>query len=318
MFQFSTMLSVLVRLVAVARRLANEGVPSAAADGHNNWSATKEAMESFLGRPLTNEEITLLSVSRAFGPTPLLEAEWGTIQRLWPNGNGQGLRYDWKQLTEELITFRDGNDNPVYVHPSGLVGVYIVELCEKPDHGYLAEENGPGAWFGDRQCPSSYEMPCIGWFGPGESWDDAEQGIRSLSGYEVDYHLVSDVIQFQLKWDQGRMDEAEVHASTWHPDAFAAQLWQGVTPQDAWNRAVAALIKLRAVTDDLPVCAEQTRVQDALTAMGVLSDAQLAEIRAFGRGRPFTYDPITRVVTWEDGVEASVWWEDGRLHACQL
>ena len=269
MSTFSAHLMVLSSLVSVARRLVETGIPTTGPCEDSHWSETKEEMELYLLRDLNDEEITLLSLSRAFGPTPLLTETMAaeTIRRLWPNGNPEGLRYDWDQLVEELIAFRDGNDKPVFVHASGLKGVYIVELREEPGHGYLAEEDGDQAWFGDTECPSSYEMGAIGWFGPGEGWTDAEQAIRSLNGYEVDSSLIADVVQFQLRWDQGKMNEAEQFTSGWHPDAFAAQLWQGVTPQDAWNRAVAALIKLRAVTDD--DSDKQLAAANALAAMGV-------------------------------------------------
>ena len=272
MSKFSAHLSILATLVLTARRLAELGVPGSGPDEDNNWSSTKEEMELYLGRDLNDKEITLLSLSRAFEPTPLFsDISDGQIvtRRIWPQGNGQGLRYAWDQLVEELIKFRDGNDDAVFVHASGLQGVYIVELCGEPGRGYLAEEDGDSAWFGDAECPSSYEMGCLGWFGPREGGITAEKAIRSLTGYPVDSQLVADVVQFQLLWDQGRMEEAKKFASDWHSDAFAAQLWKDVTPDDAWNRAVAALIKLRAVVDDLPACNEQRRCREALTAMGI-------------------------------------------------
>lgn len=275
MSKFSAHLSTLTSLVAVARDLHERGIPDCTEYGDNNWSSTKEEMELYLGRDLIDEEITLLSLSRAFGPTPSFsdDDDARTVtRRLWPKGNEHGLRYDWEQLTEELVAFRDSNDNAVFVHAAGLRGVYVVELREEPGHGYLAEEYGDNAWFGDDECPSSYDMPVIGWFGPDEGWDDAETAIRSLNGYEVDSQLVADVVQFQLLWDQGKMEEAELSANSWHSDAFAAQLWKGVTPTDAWDRAVAALYKLRAVTNDLPDCSEQPRVRDALEAMGLPRD----------------------------------------------
>lgn len=271
MSKFGQMLAVLVQLASVARRFVVNGVPVASTDGNNDWTATKISMETYLRRPLRDEEITLLSISRGFGPTPLLQ-EWNVIRRLWPNKNVQGSRYDWDQLVEELFRFQDGNDNAVFVHPSGLHGVYIVELCEDPGRGHLSEETSDTAQFGDQYLAGSQDMTCLGWFGPGERWVDAEQGIRTLAGYPIDPRLVGDIAVFQRLWDQGRMDEAEAaYAANWHPDAFAAQLWRGVTPRDARGRAIAALIKLQAVLADLPACVEQNQVRaalDALTGIG--------------------------------------------------
>ena len=246
MSKFSDHLSILANLVVTAQRLADDNIPSCDWDDNdrenNHWTATKVEMECCLGRSLNDEEITLLSLSRAFGPTPSFP-DTQVIQRLWPNGNPQGLRYDWDQLAEELVTFCDEHGDSVFVHASGLQGVYIVELRKNPEQGYLAEEAGEQAWFGDG-------MNCIGWFGPEMDWINAEKGIRSLTGYEVNDRLMADVIKFQLLWDQGRIGDADEIADKWHADAFAAQLWQGVTLQDAQNRAIAALIKLRTVVDD--------------------------------------------------------------------
>lgn len=267
MTQFSAHLMVLNSLVAAARRPIEAGIPETCFDGDNHWGATKEEMELSLDRDLNDEEITLLSLSRAFGPTPSFGDDRDAqiaLRRLWPNGNPTGLRYDWEQLAEELIAFRDGNDNAVFVHSAGLRGVYIATLRDYSGRGYLVEECEEGAWFGDDACPSSYGMACIGWFEDG----DAGQMIRSLKGYEVDSQLIADVVQFELRWDQGRMEVAKKFAANWHPEAFAAQLWRDVKPATAWDKAVAALIKLRAVVDDLPACSEQSRCRDALEAMG--------------------------------------------------
>lgn len=262
MSKFSDHLAVLANLARVAQRLADDEIPTCDWDDDdredNNWTATKAEMELCLGRSLNDEEVTLLSLSRAFGPTPSFNNGVDPTSRLWPNGNPRGLRYDWDQLVEELITFRDGNDNSVFVHASGLRGVYIVTLRENPDCGYLAEEDGDNAWF---------EMPCIGWFGPGGGWDDPEKAIRSLTGYPVDASLMADIAKYQLLWDQGRTVEAGEIQDKWHPDAFAAQLWQGVTLDDALDRAIAALIKLRTVAID--GSNEQQAATTALTTIMV-------------------------------------------------
>lgn len=76
-------------------------------NGHenNHWSGTLAAMREHLGRQLTDEEITCLSLSRAFGPTPCVSDDdtqslWGV---LWPEGNPRGLRYDWGELAHRLL-----------------------------------------------------------------------------------------------------------------------------------------------------------------------------------------------------------------------
>ncbi len=75
-------------------------------DGYesNHWTATRDVMIEELGRPLTPEEIAVLSISRAYGPVPVLSD--GEVARvysyLWPNGNSRGLRREWEGLANEL------------------------------------------------------------------------------------------------------------------------------------------------------------------------------------------------------------------------
>lgn len=67
--------------------------------GH--WSGTKAEMEAVLGRRLTPAEVTVLSLTRCFGPLPLIEGEWDNptwkplFHALWPEGNGSGLYMEW-------------------------------------------------------------------------------------------------------------------------------------------------------------------------------------------------------------------------------
>lgn len=97
----------LITLIDTAKKLAAEGVPcDCLADDEssrsNHWTGTKDAMESFLGRDLSPEEVTVLSLSRHYGPTPCLGNAAPVLRRLWPEGNPHGLRYEWSDLIEEF------------------------------------------------------------------------------------------------------------------------------------------------------------------------------------------------------------------------
>jgi hypothetical protein len=74
--------------------------------GH--WSGTKEAMEEFLGRYLTDDEVTCLSLTRCFGPTPTItdDEALAIIGQVWPNGNNNGN--DWMSWEELLNTIASG------------------------------------------------------------------------------------------------------------------------------------------------------------------------------------------------------------------
>lgn len=95
-------------LARVALELADRDIAGCIYDEmlreDNHWSGTAAEMADQLGRPLTAEETTVLSLSRAFGPLPALtEAEGRTlITRLWPKGNDAGLRYPWAELSAAL------------------------------------------------------------------------------------------------------------------------------------------------------------------------------------------------------------------------
>ena len=69
-----------------------------------HWSGTKKEIEDFLERKMTEEEITVLSISRAYGPTPSLSDEEviQMMDRLFPKGNPYGIAYEWKELLEKL------------------------------------------------------------------------------------------------------------------------------------------------------------------------------------------------------------------------
>ncbi len=67
----------------------------------NHWSATMGAMKEDLGRGLTDEEITVLSLSRCYGPTPSLQ-DHALMGQLWPSGNPKGQRMGWATLAARL------------------------------------------------------------------------------------------------------------------------------------------------------------------------------------------------------------------------
>lgn len=58
----------------------------------NHWTGAKDALERSIGRRLTAEEITVLSLSLCFGPTPALsdEERMAALAELWPTGNPCG------------------------------------------------------------------------------------------------------------------------------------------------------------------------------------------------------------------------------------
>jgi hypothetical protein len=85
----------------------------------------------------------------------------------------------------------DGSDNLVRVARTTRVvredvnsdvfnEVLMVHLVDTPDKGYLAADEGTGG-FGDAECPSSYGMPCITWFGPGERYPDANTALNAVT-----------------------------------------------------------------------------------------------------------------------------------------
>ena len=111
----ATMISVIDRLVVVAGlaevagRLVEFDAPTGcwSDDGQTyegHWSGTKEAMEEHLHRQLSAEEVTLLSLSRDFGPCPSLEEEGRTPLHtfLWPDGNSSGQWIDWALLAQRI------------------------------------------------------------------------------------------------------------------------------------------------------------------------------------------------------------------------
>lgn len=70
--------------------------------GH--WGGTKDVMEENLGRYLTKAEITCLSLTRCFGPTPTItdDEALAIIGQVWPNGNSNGSWLTWKELINTM------------------------------------------------------------------------------------------------------------------------------------------------------------------------------------------------------------------------
>jgi hypothetical protein len=74
----------------------------------NHWSGTKEEMENFFRRQLSPEEVTVLSISRCWGPTPSLKEEEAIeiLNFLWPEGNAAGQRLKWDDLSQKLLELK--------------------------------------------------------------------------------------------------------------------------------------------------------------------------------------------------------------------
>jgi hypothetical protein len=78
-----------------------------------HWHATRTEMEAFLCRPLSDIEVTCLSVSRWYGPMPCLSAWQGDLGELRDSlGFVVSLdrhgAYDWSRLAELLRRFLFG------------------------------------------------------------------------------------------------------------------------------------------------------------------------------------------------------------------
>jgi hypothetical protein len=72
--------------------------------GH--WSETKEKMEDSNWTKLNPIEVTILSLSRNFGPTPLLnyEERMELFSTIWPVGNNNGNDWlGWVELMEVIL-----------------------------------------------------------------------------------------------------------------------------------------------------------------------------------------------------------------------
>ena len=110
------------RLAEVAKTLFEAGIPSCVWEDFGDtdettgftderpnyhWSATKEEAEASLGRQMSPEEVTLLSLGRYFGPTPVLSDALSqeVMAFVWPDGNLGGDGLDWMELAEDLYNY---------------------------------------------------------------------------------------------------------------------------------------------------------------------------------------------------------------------
>ena len=110
------------KLAEIAKTLFETGIPSCVwedfgeadeitgfVDEHPNyqWSATKEEAEVKLGRKMSPDEVTLLSLGRYFGPTPSLSDSLAqeVMAFVWPDGNLGGDGLDWMELATDLDKF---------------------------------------------------------------------------------------------------------------------------------------------------------------------------------------------------------------------
>jgi hypothetical protein len=100
-------------LVFLCQFLAEKNIPSygwtePAGDetpvptGH--WTATAQNMAARLKRRLTEAEVTLLSLSRGWGPLPWFSGEWRhpTVALIWTSPNHSGDWLEWEEMGEIL------------------------------------------------------------------------------------------------------------------------------------------------------------------------------------------------------------------------
>jgi hypothetical protein len=107
------MIETLKALVFLCQYLAEKGVPVFAwtepEDGSSpepcgNWTATVCAVRDHLGRRLTDAEVTLVSLTRGWGPLPWFSGEWRhpLILEIWSSPNHLGGWLEWEEMGEIL------------------------------------------------------------------------------------------------------------------------------------------------------------------------------------------------------------------------
>jgi hypothetical protein len=76
----------------------------------DNYSDTMDSMIKYFDRGLTNQEITCLSLSRAYGLTPFIpdECVHTIFCKVWPQNNPMNIWLSWNEL---LITLKQINKN---------------------------------------------------------------------------------------------------------------------------------------------------------------------------------------------------------------
>jgi len=96
-----------LELAQTARKFANQGIPgcdvrNGVEDGHP--TATMDLIEKIVGGPLRADEMTVVALSRCFGPAPYLDGKSVSDigSKLWPNKNPEGRRLSWVELAEKL------------------------------------------------------------------------------------------------------------------------------------------------------------------------------------------------------------------------
>ena len=113
--QSSSAIKTLMGIATAAKWWSKEDFPSHFIDDdgneNNHWSGTWEEFKDYFGSrglPESREMcLTLLSLSRCYGPTPLLgdsEAK-DVMEYLWPKGNPCGLRLEWGALNAKLVEY---------------------------------------------------------------------------------------------------------------------------------------------------------------------------------------------------------------------
>ncbi len=101
-------MSIYRKLIETCNDLTAKSIPGWCGEpeegGTNHWSGTYDVMREKLARPLTDEEVSVLSLSRAYGPLPSVpeSVRQQLIDHLWPRGNPRGLRMDWVDLANRL------------------------------------------------------------------------------------------------------------------------------------------------------------------------------------------------------------------------
>lgn len=115
----------LEKLLRCSMRLAEQNFPecvwcesSDRPSGH--WSDTLDAMQAHDLRRLTEYELTCLSLSRAYGPVPVLTDSEASalVAALWPQGNATGQWLSWESLSDRLwhMACDEGTDACVLRH----------------------------------------------------------------------------------------------------------------------------------------------------------------------------------------------------------
>jgi len=95
---------------------------------------------------------------------------------------------DLKAAQDNWQGLMDGNCNEITVHETGysLEGqdCLCVLLRGQDETGYVVTR-GPQGAFGDVNCPSSYDMPCVAWFGPDEQYADAKAVLAACGAVRL-------------------------------------------------------------------------------------------------------------------------------------